>query len=81
MSLPEIRATLEDSIQFDIEPLLGIIRSQGITKNAQQLAMCASNTAFQIRLDKEEIEARQGATVGLARVSQSVLSMLPVVAP
>jgi hypothetical protein len=61
VSLPEIRATLEDSIRFDIEPLLGIIRSQGITKNAQQLALYASNAAFQIRLDKEEIEGRARA--------------------
>ena len=61
VSLPEIRASLEDSIRFDIEPLLGIIRSQGITKNAQQLAMYASNAAFQIRLDKEEIEGRARA--------------------
>jgi hypothetical protein len=58
VSLPEIRAMLEDSIRFDIEPLLGIIRSEGITKNAQQLALYASNAAFQIRLDKEEIEGR-----------------------
>jgi hypothetical protein len=61
VSLPEIRATLEDSIRFDIEPLLGIIRSQGVTKNAQQLSMYASNAAFQIRLDKEEIEGRARA--------------------
>jgi hypothetical protein len=61
VSLPEIRATLEDSIRFDIEPLLGIIRSEGVTKNAQQLAMYASNAAFQIRLDKEEVEGRARA--------------------
>lgn len=61
VSLPEIRAMLEDSIRFDIEPLLGIIRSQGITKNAQQLALYAANAAFQIRLDKEEIEGRARA--------------------
>jgi hypothetical protein len=60
-SLPEIRASLEDSIRFDIEPLLGIIRSQGVTKNALQLSMYASNAAFQIRLDKEEIEGRARA--------------------
>lgn len=61
VSLPEIRAMLEDSIRFDIEPLLGIIRSQGITKNAQQLALYATNAAFQIRLDKDEIEGRARA--------------------
>jgi hypothetical protein len=61
MSLPEIRANLEDSIRFDIEPLLGIIRTQGVTKNALQLSLYASNAAFQIRLDKEEIEGRARA--------------------
>lgn len=61
ISLPEIRASLEDSIRFDIEPLLGIIRSQGVTKNALQLSLYASNAAFQIRLDKEEIEGRAEA--------------------
>jgi hypothetical protein len=61
LSLSEIRASLEDSIRFDIEPLLGIIRSQGVTKNALQLSMYASNAAFQIRLDKEEVEGRARA--------------------
>lgn len=60
-SLPEIRATLEDAIRFDIEPLLGIIESQGITKNAQQLATYATNAALQIRLEKEEAEGRARA--------------------
>lgn len=61
ISLSEIRSNLEDSIRFDIEPLLGIIRSQGVTKNALQLSLYASNAAFQIRLDKEEIEGRARA--------------------
>lgn len=61
LALAEIRASLEDSIRFDIEPLLGIIRSQGVTKNALQLSLYASNAAFQIRLDKEEIEGRARA--------------------
>jgi hypothetical protein len=61
VSLTEIRSSLEDSIRFDIEPLLGIIRSEGITKNALQLNLYASNAAFQIRLDKEEIEGRARA--------------------
>src|SRR5699024_6538364 len=61
ISLPEIRASLEDSIRFDIEPLLGMIRSQGVTKNALQLSLYATNAAFQIRLDKEEAEGRARA--------------------
>ena len=66
ISLTEIRSNLEDSIRFDIEPLLGIIRSEGITKNARQLNLYASNAAFQIRLDKEEIEGRARALQVLA---------------
>lgn len=61
LSLAEIRSGLEDSIRFDIEPLLGVIRSEGVTKNALQLSLYASNAAFQIRLDKEEIEGRARA--------------------
>ncbi len=60
-SLPEIRAALEDSIRFDLEPLLGIIRSEGITKNARLLSLYASNMVFQLQLDKEETEGRARA--------------------
>lgn len=55
-SLAEIRAVLEDCVRFELEPLLGMIRSEGITKNARQLALYASNMVFQLKLDKKEIE-------------------------
>jgi hypothetical protein len=61
VSLSEIRACLEDSIRFDLEPLLGIIRSEGITKNARLLSLYATNMVFQLRLDKQETEARAQA--------------------
>jgi hypothetical protein len=60
-TLPEIRANLEDSIRFDLEPLLGIVRSEGLTKNPRLLSVYASNQAFQIKLEKDEAAARTTA--------------------
>ncbi len=60
-TLPEIRANLEDSIRFDLEPLLGIVRSEGLTKNARLLTVYASNQAFQTKLEKDEAAARTTA--------------------
>ena len=61
ISLPEIRAKLEDVMRFDLEPLLGIIRSEGITKNARLVSLYASNMVFQLQLDKQEGESRARA--------------------
>lgn len=61
VSLSEIRASLEDAIRFDLEPLLGIIRSEGVTKNPRLLSLYATNMVFQLRLDKQETEARARA--------------------
>jgi len=61
VSLSEIRSSLEDTIRFDLEPLLGIIRSEGVTKNSRLLSLYATNMVFQLRLDKQETEARARA--------------------
>jgi hypothetical protein len=61
ITLPEIRARLEDVMRFELEPLLGIIRSEGITKNARLVSLYASNMVFQLQLDKQEIQSRAQA--------------------
>ena len=61
VTLPEIRARLEDVMRFELEPLLGIIRSEGITKNARLVSLYASNMVFQLQLDKQEIQSRAQA--------------------
>lgn len=61
VSLSEVRASLEDSIRFDLEPLLGIIRSEGVTRNARLLSLYATNMVFQLKLDKQEAESRANA--------------------
>lgn len=58
ISLPEIRASIEDAVRFDLEPLLGIIRSEGITRNARLLSLYASNQLFQLRLDRQAAQGR-----------------------
>lgn len=61
VSLPEIRANIEDALRFDLEPLLGIIRSEGITKNARLLTLYASTQVFQRQLDRQAAEGRARA--------------------
>lgn len=58
VSLPEIRAAIEDAVRFDLEPLMGIIRSEGITRNARLLSLYASNQLFQLRLDRQSAQGR-----------------------
>jgi len=61
VSLPEIRANIEDALRFDLEPLLGVIRSEGVTKNARLLTLYATNQVFQLRLEKQMSEGRARA--------------------
>jgi hypothetical protein len=58
VSLPEIRANIEDALRFELEPLLGIIRSEGITKNARLLSLYASTQVFQLTLEKQAAQGR-----------------------
>ena len=61
VSIAEVRTALEDTIRFSLEPLLGLVRSEGITKNARFLSLYATNQVFQLRLDKEEALGRAKA--------------------
>jgi len=61
VSLPEVRVNIEDAVRFDLEPLLGIIRSEGVTKNARLLALYATTQIFQLRLEKQAAEGRARA--------------------
>jgi len=58
MTLAEVRAGLEDVVRFKLEPLLGLIRSEGITKNARVLSIYAANQLFQLRQEQVESAAR-----------------------
>ena len=58
VSLPEVRANLEDVLRFGLEPLLGIIRSKGVTKNARTLSLYANNQRFQLGLERDVTAAQ-----------------------
>jgi hypothetical protein len=68
MTLAEVRAGLEDVVRFKLEPLLGLIRSEGITKNARVLSIYASNQLFQLRQEQVESAARVQALQESVRV-------------
>jgi hypothetical protein len=58
VTVAEVRAELEDVIRFKLEPLMRLILSEGITKNARALSLYASNQLFQLRQQQLESAAR-----------------------
>lgn len=58
LSVAEVRAGLQDVIRFKLEPLMGLIRSEGITKNSRALSQYAANQLFQLRQEQLESAAR-----------------------
>ena len=54
VTLAEVRAALEDVVRFKLEPLLGLIRSEGVTKNSRALLLYATNQLFQLRQEQQE---------------------------
>jgi hypothetical protein len=57
-SVAEVRAGLEDVVRFKLEPLMGLIRSEGITKQPRLLAVYATNQLFQLRQEQLQAAAR-----------------------
>lgn len=58
VSLGEVRAKVEDVVRFYLEPLLGLIRSEGISKNPRLLRLYAEGQLFQIQLEHDEAVGR-----------------------
>ena len=58
VALAEVRAGLEDVVRFKLEPLLGLVRSEGITKNPRALMHYADNQLFQLRQEQQESTIR-----------------------
>lgn len=58
LSVADVRAGLQDVIRFKLEPLMGLIRSEGITKNSRALSQYAANQLFQLHQEQLEAEAR-----------------------
>ncbi len=58
MSLAEVRASLEDIVRFDLQPLDGFIRSNGLSKDPRTLSTYFENQLFQIKLDRQQAATR-----------------------
>jgi len=58
ISLAEVRANLEDIVRFKLEPLIGIVLSEGLSKNPRLLSLYADGQMFQIKLEREEAAGR-----------------------
>ena len=58
LSVADVRAGLQDVIRFKLEPLMGLIRSEGITKNSRALSQYAANQLFQLHQEQLESAAR-----------------------
>jgi hypothetical protein len=76
VTVGEVRAGLEDVVRFKLEPLMGLIRSEGITKNSRALSLYATNQLFQLRQEQLESAARVQALQASVREfsTQSVMS-------
>ncbi|MGB7219661.1 MAG: hypothetical protein WBD07_12745 [Vicinamibacterales bacterium] len=58
VSLTEVKANLEDVERFQLQPLLGMIRAEGLTKNAQELSRYVNAQLFQLKLRRDASVAR-----------------------
>jgi hypothetical protein len=54
ISLGEIQVNLDDILRFKLQPLVGIIRQTGFSKDARLLRSYLENQLFQIKLEREE---------------------------
>jgi hypothetical protein len=58
LSVADVRAGLQDVVRFKLEPLMGLIRSEGIAKNPRSLSTYATNQLFQLRQEQMQAAAR-----------------------
>lgn len=62
VSLAEIKANLEDLERFEVEPLIGLIRTNGFTKDPGGLSLYVSGQLFQLKLRRDAKLAQIKAT-------------------
>ena len=60
-SLAEIRVNLEDVLRFQIQPLVGMIRMTGLSRDPESLGRYIDDQLFQISLERAEAETRVAA--------------------
>jgi hypothetical protein len=58
ISLPEIILQIQDNITYKIEPLLGLARSQGISKNKEMARVHLENRLLNLRMEQSLLQAK-----------------------
>jgi hypothetical protein len=61
VSLAELQARLQNLLRFDLEPLVEIVRAEGVSKQPSLLLPYATGVAQHLELQKQEAEARAQA--------------------
>jgi hypothetical protein len=61
VSLADIRAHTEDLIRFGVEPLLGIIRTNGLSRATARPDVYFTDRLFEVQLKREEIRQRMSS--------------------
>jgi len=56
-SLRELELRINELVNFKIDPLVGIVRTTGITRNAPMVKVFLDNKILQLTLEKEALEA------------------------
>ena len=60
-SLAEVRVNLEDVLRFQIQPLVGMIRMTGLSRDPASLGRYIDDQFFQVSLERDEAEKRVAA--------------------
>ena len=60
-SLAEIRVNLEDVLRFQLQPLVGMIRMTGLSRDPESLGRYIDDQLFQISLERAEAKKRVAA--------------------
>ena len=58
LGLEEVATNLRDTQQFKLDPLVGLVRSTGLSKNPGLASLYLENQLFQIHLDEQEAQEK-----------------------
>ena len=59
ISLAEVEANLQDSLNFRLQPLIGLIHATGLSKDPETTTLYFENRLFNIEMEREESDQRE----------------------
>ncbi len=72
LALADVRANLEDLVRFKVEPLIAVIRTNGLSRNAARADVYFSDRLLEVRLAREQVRQRIGSLQEALRAYQQV---------